>query len=866
MNFIDSNINEIIEYLKNMNYNKEIINKLEEYNKELNVLENLKKCVFDKDEMDLIIKNINNINEKVNIEKNILERKINDEEDSERLNLIKKIRNNIKIINDTLDNDKETIPKDEMYSDILNDIIDKTNKEIKEIIKEKQVNNNDIYEKYDNYKKSYFNINNNTKKEKIYEHELNELEKEKEYIEKKYNLKNNNKNIEDEINNKKNNIYSNNSIPNDLNNHNLHGRDYNRKEDNINNLQRPSYDVNMGHRPYDVNMSHRPYDVNMGHRPYDVNMGHRPYDVRNEYLNRVGRNNHLGQHFTPFYLKEDVNAHMNSMGVRNGLGGRYNYNDYLNEYRKNNVEDTYNGYRPIFNHLERENNNNVRRFEETYKTEPYNYEKNNKIYKPAQNIIDRLKEIREKYDYENLKKRENDKKVEHDIVYMQPKDEINTEIIVMDAYNPESLLKNVFNKFKNQNKKQINVYDKDEQVYYDKLKELTKEKIDKIEEKIAKLNNINTPLRFRILKSKLPIHNKAMIINKWNDLTSNKLLGGGTEITKYSNWINSLLKVPFKNYKKLPLDVKKSEEKDIGNYLIDVRKTLDEAVYGHKKSKEQITQIIAQWITNPESVGNCIGIQGVMGNGKTTLVKNGISKAIGRPFSFITLGGCSDASYLEGHNYTYEGSMWGKIVDILIECKCMNPVFYFDELDKVSETPRGEEIVNSLIHLTDSSQNNEFSDKYFNGVSFDLSKALFIFSFNDKKKINPILLDRLVCIETENFEVEDKIQIAKNYLLKDIFKQLNIKEDKYIIDDELIKYIIETYTENEGGVRSLKKHLFNIFSKLNLLNLTKHNEDIIYSFDLEDKILEQKEITKEIIDKFIKDKEETEEYYKNWYI
>ena len=82
----------------------------------------------------------------------------------------------------------------------------------------------------------------------------------------------------------------------------------------------------------------------------------------------------------------------------------------------------------------------------------------------------------------------------------------------------------------------------------------------------------------------------------------------------------------------------------------------------------------------------------VMGNGKTTLVKNGIAKAIGRPFAFITLGGCSDASFLEGHNYTYEGSMWGKIVDVLMECKCMNPVFYFDELDKVSETTKGDEI------------------------------------------------------------------------------------------------------------------------------------------------------------------------------
>ena len=356
-----------------------------------------------------------------------------------------------------------------------------------------------------------------------------------------------------------------------------------------------------------------------------------------------------------------------------------------------------------------------------------------------------------------------------------------------------------------------------------------------------------------------------MIINKLNDLTSNKLLGG-SEISKYTNWVNSLLKVPFKKYRELPINANTTDKNEIGDYLVNVRKTLDDAVFGHINTKEQITQIIAQWISNPTSIGNCMGIQGVMGNGKTTLVKNGIAKAIGRPFAFITLGGCSDSSYLDGHNYTYEGSTWGKIVDVLIECKCMNPVFYFDELDKVSETPKGEEIINTLIHLTDSSQNNEYSDKYFNGVSFDLSKSLFIFSFNDKSKINPILLDRLVCIETEKFTTEDKIEITNNYLLNDICSQLDIKKDQYKLSNELIEYIITTYTEDEGGVRSLKKILFNIFSKLNLLNLTKHDKNIKYSFDLDNKELENNEITKKIIDKFIKNNSNDDDlYYKNWY-
>ena len=137
-------------------------------------------------------------------------------------------------------------------------------------------------------------------------------------------------------------------------------------------------------------------------------------------------------------------------------------------------------------------------------------------------------------------------------------------------------------------------------------------------------------------------------------------------------------------------------------------------------------------------MGSVFSIVGPMGNGKTTLVKEGIAKMINRPFEFIILGGATDSCYLDGHSYTYEGSIPGKIVDIVKKAKCMNPVIYFDELDKVSETPKGEEIINLLIHLTDFSQNDHFIDKYYNNIPIDLSKALFIFSLNDLEKVNPI--------------------------------------------------------------------------------------------------------------------------------
>jgi len=205
----------------------------------------------------------------------------------------------------------------------------------------------------------------------------------------------------------------------------------------------------------------------------------------------------------------------------------------------------------------------------------------------------------------------------------------------------------------------------------------------------------------------------------------------------------------------------------------------------------------------------------------TSLVKEGISKILNREFAFIPLGGATDSSYLEGHSYTYEGSMWGKIVDILIRSKSMNPVIYFDELDKISETPKGEEIIGILTHLTDTSQNSQFHDKYFAEIDFDLSKCLFIFSYNDPLKVNPILMDRMYKIKTSSYLVKEKIVIANQYLIPKIRYEVNFKEGDIVIPDATLNYIIENYTDKESGVRNLKRCIEIIYKKLNLYRLVK---------------------------------------------
>ena len=272
----------------------------------------------------------------------------------------------------------------------------------------------------------------------------------------------------------------------------------------------------------------------------------------------------------------------------------------------------------------------------------------------------------------------------------------------------------------------------------------------------------------------------------------------------------------------------------IQRQISDVTCTLDKAIYGHNTAKRQIERIIAQWI-NGENTGYCLGFEGPPGIGKTSLAKKGISNCLkddkneSRPFSFIAIGGSCNASTIDGHNYTYVGSTWGKIVEILMESKCMNPIIFIDELDKVSKSDQGKEIIGVLTHLTDYTQNDSFQDKYFTGIDLDLSKVLFIFSYNDVSAIDRILLDRIHRIKFDVITNNDKIVITNKYILPELYKKMGII-DKIIFNDDVILFIIETYTQ-EPGVRKLKEILFEIVGEVNLIAL-KNEKFITYPINI----------------------------------
>ena len=363
----------------------------------------------------------------------------------------------------------------------------------------------------------------------------------------------------------------------------------------------------------------------------------------------------------------------------------------------------------------------------------------------------------------------------------------------------------------------IDINDEDEIhfEYFKKLEIYNKISLLKDIKTINDINNNNIPLKFKILHSDMDINTKSIALKQIEKISEMDSSSG--EYAKIDQWISGLIKIPFNRYIYLPVN-DNSSIIDKRNFLKNTNDILNKAIYGHYEAKSHILQVLGKWIKNPESSGNVLALQGPMGNGKTTLVKEGIAKAIGRPFAFIALGGASDSSYFDGHNFTYEGSRWGRIIDILIQSKCMNPIIYFDELDKVSGTYKGQEIIHLLTHLTDHSQNDRYQDNYFTGINIDLSKALFIFSFNNENNIDPILKDRMYVINTHGFNVKDKIEIAKNYLLPELLDTFKYN-NSIIFTDDVLKHIIETYTENEKGVRNLKRCLETIISKVNMYEL-----------------------------------------------
>ena len=354
------------------------------------------------------------------------------------------------------------------------------------------------------------------------------------------------------------------------------------------------------------------------------------------------------------------------------------------------------------------------------------------------------------------------------------------------------------------------------------------------------------PVMFKILNMKTTPEIQAQLMAKYNSLQS--LDPGSGEYYKMRNWLEKATSLPLGIRKEMPIKINDGPEICQG-FMTRAKKCLDDAIYGQNEAKLQILQFIASKITNPQASGMSLLLIGPPGIGKTSLIKQGIAKALDWPFQFISLGGDSDASTFSGHQMVYEGSHCGKIVNSLVSAKSMSMVLMFDELDKISATPKGEEIQNLLVHLTDSAQNSEFEDKYLAGITLDLSQSLFVFSANDINKIDRVLLDRFTVIHLEGYGMKEKMEIAEKFLLPGALREVNLAE-RIGIPKDVVNHIMETYAKEEPGVRELKRCMEQIAQKINMLRLFNSPDLPFYIKDFSLPFI----LKKEHIDKFLKER------------
>jgi hypothetical protein len=449
-------------------------------------------------------------------------------------------------------------------------------------------------------------------------------------------------------------------------------------------------------------------------------------------------------------------------------------------------------------------------------------------------------------DDENKSKGKKNKNVKKENITMSNENEDENEDTIVPA--PQKISNKNYKKFE----KILNNEEKESEYFKKCLsKNLQLETIAKLE-KLKELTTISKPYLLHLVDLDIPDQYKACALKKINTMRS---MGsyGNSEYYKIKSWVDAFLKIPFNKYNNLPISFADGIEQ-CHDFMENSKKILDSVTYGLEDAKIQIMQMIGLWLVNPNAVGCAIAIKGPPGTGKTTLIKEGISKILNRPFALVALGGCGDSGFLDGFDYTYEGSKHGKIIDILIQCGCMNPIILFDELDKLSDSFKGQEITGVLTHLTDSTQNTKFSDKYFSEISINMSKALFIFSYNDEALVNPILKDRMYKIETTGYKTKDKLIIAKDYLLPKIRDEIKFDSTSIVFCDEILEYIINEFTEKEDGVRNLKRCLEIVYKKLNLYRLMKPNINLFENsegFKLKNKISFPCILTKQMIDDLI---------------
>ena len=371
-----------------------------------------------------------------------------------------------------------------------------------------------------------------------------------------------------------------------------------------------------------------------------------------------------------------------------------------------------------------------------------------------------------------------------------------------DIMEKEIEVLNVEKKLQGKVRKQIEKVQKE---YY------LKEKLRAIQEELGEEEEMAQPelaeYKKKIEEAKLPAEVKEKAEKELERLGQMPpMVAEASVIRTYLDW---LVELPWKKKTKSKLDIS------------EVEKILNEDHYGLEKVKERILEYFAVLQLTGKMGGTIICLVGPPGVGKTSVARS-IARAMGRKFTRVALGGVRDEAEIRGHRRTYVGSMPGRVIQSIHKVKVNNPVFLLDEVDKMGMDFRGDPAA-ALLEVLDPEMNKEFSDHYLE-VSFDLSDVFFITTANTRDPIPRPLQDRMEVIDMSGYTEEEKLGIAKGYLIQREMEKHGLKKGKVEIDEEALVTLIREYTR-EAGVRNLEREIATILRKI-ATKVVKDKEDL----------------------------------------
>lgn len=347
-----------------------------------------------------------------------------------------------------------------------------------------------------------------------------------------------------------------------------------------------------------------------------------------------------------------------------------------------------------------------------------------------------------------------------------------------------------------------------ERNYLHTLRKRQREEISQIFAKRHKhtSGNDEIPFRMQVLRSHLPHEVKLTI---FEDLEKSD------HSDKFINWVRKAMRLP------LNVVSQSFHKGSMQERLQEAKRVLDATSTGHDDMKREVLKLL---LTSSFSAASyALGLEGPPGCGKTHFVKEALTRALGVPYVSIPLGGATDANFLLGSSYSYDGSKEGRLAAALMEAKCCNPIIHFDEVDKIPKTERGAEVESVLIHLVDPT-NTVLRDKYFHGIDIDYAKCTFVFSYNDPTKLSPILLDRIKRMRMQSPDLSQRLEIVQRHIVPRIHQKYRGLDAT--LSDQALKAVTSRVLPEEG-MRNVEKYVEHVLSSVHLCRCMDTGADAV---------------------------------------